>query len=444
MTILTTLEIGSTITKANAFRMVDDHLEHVGQGFAPTSVGQGDVRIGADAAIDAMREGFGLTLDAGEVFVNSSAAGGLRMSVHGLTSSMTARAAREAALGAGAIVVLTTIGPMDEFDVEDLVEARPNIILLAGGVDHGEKHVVVENARRIAAAHLGVPVVYAGNAQARRRVEAVFEQAGEHLLCVDNVFPEVDVLRIDPVRTVIQEVFNDHITAAPGMSGLAELSTHDILPTPGAVLRATELFAEAVGDALVIDVGGATTDVHSVTDGTMEWTSRTIDPEPRAKRTVEGDLGVFVNARHVAAMTAEGADEARLALLRAIPATEDETEVTRWLARRAVEIGVGRHAGSVVELFTPTGKTQVVRGKDLTAIHWVIGTGGALTRVDGGHEILAGVCTGAGSQLLPEPTATILIDRDYRFSALGTVAESYPDLVRNTFARWVATETGAS
>lgn len=442
MTVLTTLEIGSTITKANAFRVENDHLDHVGQGFAATSVSAGDVRIGADAAISQMRDQYALTLDAGEIFVNSSAAGGLRMTVHGLTSSMTAKAAREAALGAGAIVVHTTVGPMDEFDVEDLCEARPNIVLLAGGVDHGEKRIVVDNARLIASAHLGVPVIYAGNAQARRRVEKVFAEAGEPLTCVSNVFPQVDVLRIDPVRAVIQDVFNNHITAAPGMGGLAQLSTHDILPTPGAVLRATELFTEAVGDAVVVDVGGATTDVHSVTDGTLEWTSRTVDPEPRAKRTVEGDLGVFVNARHVAAMTAEGEDEERLSNLRAIPATDDESEVTRWLTRRAVEVGMGRHAGAVVELFTPTGKTQIVRGKDLTAVHWVIGTGGALTRVPGGDAILARMCTGAGTQLMPDAHATILIDRDYRFSALGTIASSYPDLVRETFARWVHEETG--
>ena len=53
-----------------------------------------------------------------------------------------------------------------------------------------------------------------------------------------------------------------------------------------------------------------------------------IDPEPRTKRTVEGDLGVFVNARRVAAMTDEGEDEERLEWLRAIPSDERETEVT--------------------------------------------------------------------------------------------------------------------
>ena len=39
--------------------------------------------------------------------------------------------------------------------------------------------------------------------------------------------------------------------------------------------------------------------------------------------------------------------------------------------------------------------------------------------------------------LLPRPDATILVDQDYRFSALGTLAQAYPDEVRETFRLWV-------
>ncbi|RLP10077.1 glutamate mutase L [Propionibacterium australiense] len=443
MRTVVTLEIGSTITKANAFELTDGLLDHVGQGFAPTSVSDGDVGIGVDAALDAMRaqlagDGRRLDLDAAEIFVNSSAAGGLRMSVHGLTRGMTARAAKEAALGAGAIVGQITVGAIDDYDLEDLRELDPNIVLLAGGVDHGEKQIVIDNARKLAGAGLSAPVVYAGNAAVRRRVQDIFAATGTQLMCADNVFPDVDVLRIEPVRALIHEVFNEHITRAPGMARLAELSSYEILPTPGAVLLATEIFAETMGDALVIDVGGATTDIHSVTDGSPEWTSRSIDPEPRAKRTVEGDLGVYVNAHQIAAMVGDPDEQERFRFLRAIPSDEQEAAVTRWLTERAVEAGIRRHAGTITDLFTPTGKKQIVRGKDLTAVQWVVGTGGALTKVDGGAQILAGIRLGAGDRLLPPPEAAILIDRDYRFSALGTVAQSHPEEVAATFEAWVA------
>ena len=434
MRVVTTLEIGSTITKANAFSLEDGRFRHIGQGFAPTSVAQGDVKIGVDAAIDEMRKTSGIEIDKTQVFVNSSAAGGLKMSVHGLTQGMTARAAREAALGAGAIVGLTTVGAIDSWDVEDLVEANPNIVLLAGGVDYGEKRIVVDNARMIAESGLRAPVIYAGNIAVRRRVQDVFARNDVELMCADNVFPDVDVLQIEPVRKLIHEVFNQHIVKAPGMARLTELSSFEILPTPGAVLLAAEIFADALGDA--------TTDIHSVTDGSAEWTSHSIDPEPRAKRTVEGDLGVFVNARQVAAMSGETGDEERLEYLRAIPSDEKEENVTRWLAARAVEVGIRRHVGSVSDLFTPTGKKQIVRGKDLTAIRWIIGTGGALTRISGGDEILGRIRLGAGARLLPPPEARILIDRDYRFSALGTLAQVYHEEVAATFRDWVADEVG--
>ncbi len=435
------MEIGSTITKVNGFsRSPNGFFLHRGQGFAPTSIHRGDVGIGVDEAMDSLKKG-SISIDQkAEVFVNSSAAGGLRMTVHGLTYNMTARAAREAALGAGAIVKKVTAGALDDYDLQEIREIHPNIILLAGGVDFGEKTIVLENARKLAALHLAVPVVYAGNSALRRPVQEIFTAEAGELLVAENVFPEVDVLNIEPLRRIIHEVFNRHIIHAPGMSSISRLTNREILPTPGAVLLGSELFASALGDCLVFDVGGATTDVHSVTDGSAEWSGKMTEPEPRAKRTVEGDLGVFINAKNIIELTENWEEEEKLSDLRAIPETESQKDLTRWLCTKAVELSARRHAAIVTDLYTPTGKRQVVKGKDLTAVKWVIGTGGALTRIEGGTEILKRICTGAGKHLLPQPGTPILLDRDYRFSALGTIAQAYPDEVKNTFADWLEKE----
>jgi uncharacterized protein (TIGR01319 family) len=269
----------------------------------------------------------------------------------------------------------------------------------------------------------------------------MFREAGIEILIVDNVFPDVDVLNVDPLRKVIQEAFGRHIVHAPGMARFEGLSSWGILPTPGAVLRGAELFAEALGDCLVFDVGGATTDVHSVTDGTAEHQAMATEPEPRAKRTVEGDLGVFINAANIVEMTGDPAWEARMVDLQAMPSTEREKELTRWLCARAVDVGVRRHAGTLSDLYTPTGKKQVMKGKDLSAVKWVVATGGALTRIDGAADCLRSVCLGPGKHLLPPPEASILIDKDYRFSALGTIAQAYPADVKQTFVAWVENET---
>ena len=437
-----TVEIGSTITKVNGFSLLPDgRFEHTAQGFAPTSIDRGDVRLGFNEAFSELKGKAGRLNPNAKTFVNSSAAGGLRMTVHGLTYSMTARAAREAALGAGAIVKLVTAGLLEDDTLEEIKSINPNIILLAGGVDFGEKEIILKNARAIAALGIHAPVVYAGNSAIHQYIQKIFQEHGVELLIAENVFPEVDVLNTRPLRKVVHEVFNRHIIHAPGMQHLKEMTQGEIIPTPGAVLLGAELFAESCGDCLVFDVGGATTDVHSVTNGSMEWTSRQVEPEPYAKRTVEGDLGVYINARNIIELQEDKQWESMLPELKAIPCTTNEQTLTRFLCKMAVDVGIRRHAGIVMESYTPTGKKQTVRGKDLTAVKWVIGTGGALTRIDGGFDILRSVCLGAGKYLLPPPEAAILLDRDYLFSALGTLASTYPEQVKATFAHWVKMET---
>ena len=187
-----------------------------------------------------------------------------------------------------------------------------------------------------------------------------------------------------PARTVIHDAFEEHIVHAPGMVRIGEIVNGRILPTPGAVLLAAERLAEELGDLVVIDVGGATTDVHSITDGSPEIGAIQIEPKPHSRRTVEGDLGTFVSAEHVAAMMPAG--ERPAALPPALPRTEPEVGAARALAAFCTVAGVRRHAGRLTHLYTPTGRQTVARGRDLTACRLLVGTGGALTRLPGGDR----------------------------------------------------------
>jgi hypothetical protein len=85
---------------------------------------------------------------------------------------------------------------------------------------------------------------------------------------------------------------------------------------------------------------------------------------------------------------------------------------------------LARHAGALVHLYTPTGRKTVARGRDLTACRWVIGTGGALTRLPGGEEVLAATRAAAGGpaeRLLPPADARVALDRDYVFACCGVL-----------------------
>lgn len=295
-------EIGSTTTVVNAFDRLDSpDPVFLGQGQAPTSVLAGDVRIGLQRAVEDLRKKLGREeISCETMLATSSAAGGLRMTVHGLVYDMTVKAAKEAALGAGANLHLTTAGILQEEDLESIRAIRPNLILLAGGTDYGERKTALENARLLHAMELNVPVIYAGNVQNHAQIRRIFEGAGAPLYITENVYPRLDDLNIEPARRIIHQVFEAHITKAPGMEHIRDMVTGAIMPTPGAVMECAKLLYQEIGDLLVLDVGGATTDIHSVTEGSEEIAMIQITPEPAAKRTVEGDLGVYVNAGSLA------------------------------------------------------------------------------------------------------------------------------------------------
>lgn len=430
-------EIGSTTTLVNAFDDVSGDAVFWGQGQAPTSVLQGDVRVGLEGAINALCRAKGApSIEYSEMLATSSAAGGLKMTVHGLVYDMTARAAKEAALGAGAIIHQITAGPLHRSDLERLKEIRPNLIMLAGGVEHGERETALANAEKILSLGLSVPVIYAGNSDNQQEIKLIFRESSAPLYIVENVYPKIDDLNVEPARRVIQAAFEEHIVHAPGMEKVRDLVNGPIMPTPGAVMECAKLLYGEIGDLIVLDVGGATTDIHSVTAGSEEIARISTAPEPLAKRTVEGDLGVYVNARNVAALIGEEKLAAEMgfpleevtANYKPVPETANEVRYVERLTLEAVLRAVERHSGRIRHLYGPGGRVTIAEGKDLTQVRYIIGTGGALSRLPRRVEIMRAIArhNENGTLLFPPETAEILVDDDYIMASLGALSKRYP------------------
>ena len=190
--------------------------------------------------------------------------------------------------------------------------------------------------------------------------------------------------------------------------------------------RAAEILYDEIGDLVAVDVGGATTDVHSVTEGSEKLAALTVSPEPLAKRTVEGDLGVFINAAHV--VKEAGAGPFDLDEVVALPREEKEMERIKLLTRWAVDLAIWRHAGSIKVSYGTYGRSEIVEGRDLTRVKHLIGTGGALTRLPGGADILGGIRRDPQKRkLLPPSDARVLIDADYIMAAAGILGEQSRD-----------------
>lgn len=436
-------EIGSTTTVVNAFKDIDsDNPIFWAQGQAPTSVLDGDVRIGLQGAIDDLCRKMNIdSLEYDEMLATSSAAGGLKMTVHGLVYDMTAKAAKEAALGAGGIIHYVTAGRLRRTDIAKIKEINPNLILIAGGVDYGERDTALDNAEMIRSMGLKTPVVYAGNIENQEEMKLIFdEESGMRLYNVENVYPKIDDLNVEPCRKVIQDAFEDHITKAPGMEHVREMVNGPIVPTPGAVMECTKLLYECLGDLIVLDVGGATTDLHSVATESDQVARIMISPEPKAKRTVEGDLGVYVNRMKVIESIGEeklreecqemGIDlDKTLETYVAIPKNEDEIKLVERLTKEAVLKAVERHAGKIRYIYGPSGRSTVAEGKDLTQVKYIVGTGGALTRLPNRVKIMEEIAkhNESGMMLSPTDHAEILVDNDYIMASLGVLSKRHKE-----------------
>lgn len=430
-------EIGSTTTVVNAFNLYEP--EFLGQGQAITSIEQGDVTLGLNEAVKNLSKKLGQEkIDYNQFMATSSAAGGLKMTVHGLVYDMTVKAAREAALGAGANIKMVTAGRLKERDLQEIKELRPNIIMIAGGVDYGESDTALYNSQKIANLSLDIPIIYAGNKIIDQQVREIFQSVGQEIYVVENVYPKIDSLNIEPSRRIIQEVFERHIVHAEGMDKIDQFVKGPIMPTPGAVMEASMLLYEDMGNLLTIDIGGATTDVHSVCQESDQIASLLVSPEPLAKRTVEGDLGLYINKDNLlkllaidklADMTGLKINDLERAFDNYDPIGQGQIQekIRRSFCQLSSKLALERHVGRIDYIYGPKGRRTIAQGKDLSAVKYIIGTGGGLTRLEAAEEILRASLINKGNLLLPKEDTRILIDKNYIMASLGLMSRLYPE-----------------
>ena len=442
------IDFGSTFTKVTAVDVESAAI--VGSAAAHTTV-ETDVGEGLECALRELTRQTGLKSFPTRLAC-SSAAGGLRMVVSGLVPSLTAEAARMACLGAGAKVIKTYAYQLTEEDIAEIALTAPDIFLLGGGTDGGNRESILHNAALLASCPGEFPILLAGNRNAAAECEKLL--AGREVYRCENIMPALGKLNVEPAQRQIREVFLRRIVHAKGLSREQGLLGGILLPTPAAVLQAIELLAKGtkalpgLGELIAVDLGGATTDVYSMASGSPGGNIILKGlPEPWAKRTVEGDIGMRYSAAGViAAAGAEriaqisGLNEADIPPLierieqdpAALPDTPQQAALDFALAAAAVEIAVQRHAGTIEEVYTPTGPAWVQTGKDLTGVGTLIATGGALVHSRQAADIAAYARhSPSAPQSLRPKSATVLIDRLYILSAMGLLASGHPDTALN-------------
>ncbi|MDH6312323.1 uncharacterized protein (TIGR01319 family) [Parabacteroides sp. PFB2-10] len=443
-----TVDFGSTYTKLTAINATDAVI--LGTASAFTTIDT-DIMHGFTTALRLLEERIG-RFSYDRLLCCSSAGGGLKMIALGLVPELTAQAARLAASSAGAKVIRTYSFEISRMEQEEIYEINPDIVLLCGGTDGGNKEVITANARRLCEIDRPFTVIVAGNKSASHEIKAIFEAAGREYVITENVMPTFNKLNIEPARQSIRELFIQKIIDAKGLTAVQAMATADVIPTPLAVMAGCELLSRGtrqtpgIGDFMAVDLGGATTDIYSMSDGKPSM-SNVLEkglPEPFSKRTVEGDLGMRYSLpslyeasdiEEIACKTGVSAEaigawvEQCMANPDRIASSEEEQAIDSALAQRAVEIAVERHCGYLESSYTPLGEIFTLTGKDLSEVSYIIGIGGAIINSNHPPNILKGAIYNPKKPYILKPKQpAYLFDKRYIFASMGLLSSMDPEL----------------
>lgn len=441
------IDFGSTFTKLVA---VDTEKEDIIATAAHFTTVAEDITIGYNNALKELYKKIGEEIKFDKIISCSSAAGGLKMAAIGLVEELTVEAAKRVCLGAGARVDLVLSHHINKKEVQSIIDKKIDIILLAGGTDGGNSECVLYNAKMLGEAGIQIPIIYAGNKSCIDEIEDIFKQYNLNGYFCENVMPQINVLNIPSARDKIREIFLKNIIVAKGIKKIENVIDKVILPTPEAVLKACDLLSRGylrepgLGELVCADIGGATTDMYSMSTASAKRSDVVIKglEEPYAKRTVEGDLGMRYSALGVLkALTKEEIilinEDENVDMEKELTFRNDHVEVVfnddhqskvdLIIGGICVDKAMGRHVGKMEEVYTPMGLVYNQTGKDLTKIEYVIGTGGILVNSKDPRKILSKVTGNKKTYLELRPeNPNYLLDKDYILASMGLLSEIEP------------------
>lgn len=449
------LDIGSTFTKAALFR-VDCELLKVEQSVCvPTteSLEQGVVQtIEALGCLDKQSQ-----KPMYPVYFSSSAKGGLHVIAVGIVPELTLKVAKLTALSAGARITRSFGYKLTTEGIQEIDRLNPDIILFNGGTDGGNETYVRHNASLLSDMNGRPQIIYAGNNILQDEVKNVLSDFSVH--AVSNVLPELNQPNFQETRDKIRDVFLETIVSGKGLDEVIDLLGGNPLPTPLAVMELVEAIRECCPDwtdFCVIDMGGATTDCYSSskdcrTDPNVIYRGIA---EPQIKRTVEGDLGVRINAPSVLIAGSEylQATKSTDELLGLMEYSYKITQETKFLPKDHLERthdltlseicviqSLKRHVGIRKRVFTANGELFVQIGKDLRSVQKIILAGGFfcnLTEQENLEKLytqMKTINTPANDQIYLVPQdVEYYQDKKYLLPLLGNLVRTYPSQASQT------------
>lgn len=424
------VDVGSTYTKLH---LVDTNKNVILAGASSYTTVETDVREGFNKAYKKLREISDVKYD--KILGCSSASGGLKVIAIGFSKSLTTDAARLASLSSGARILNVYSYELKDEQVEEIKSAGADIIVLCGGTDHGNRDNIIYNAKKLAKGFVKTPVVVAGNIDTHKEIRDIFNKADVPCDFTENVMPTTNTINYRPLRQTIGDLFIKTIAHAKGIDLLSK-DFEILLPTPVAVQKAMSVYAKYLDKVILsVDIGGATTDIHSI-GKTYYGEENVISPpidEPYEKRTVEGDMGMRYSATALyesvgdepflkfGIKDAKEKTEFRFNHTNYIPDNDEDLFFDNVLCYIATHTSLMRHVGHIKKIKTPTRTIYEQYGKDLRPAEMFIGTGGSLINSDDPKKILSAI-RDLDEKYLINRDVKCYLDKEYILSSAGLIS----------------------
>jgi len=229
------LDIGAVYTRAILLNVAHGQYRLIARGEAPSTSGApwNNIIEGVRVALDAITRSTGRYLldenynlimpasgNAGVNMVVGTASAGkpIRAVLVGLMPDISVASGRQAAESIYLQLVETvhlTDRRTSEEQLKDILNARPDVILIAGGTDGGAKDALRDQIHKVALAmsimeHMARPVViYMGNRELQGEVISLFEDELEvPIVAANNVRPALDREDLDDAKVQLASMYN--------------------------------------------------------------------------------------------------------------------------------------------------------------------------------------------------------------------------------------------
>ncbi|MBU0511774.1 MAG: glutamate mutase L [Chloroflexi bacterium] len=450
---LLAIDIGTVTTRALLFDVVGGSYRFIAAGIAPSTAGDpfGDAGEGVRRAFNHLEEITGRMLlgSDGNLIIPSRADGSgvdtfavtlsagppMKAVVVGLLEDVSVDSAcRLAETTYARVVEILSLNDRRKQDarIDTILRARPDLIIMAGGVEGGASLSVRKLLEAVGLACFLLPkgqrpqVLFAGNTAMQKEVKESLEPLAE-LYIAPNIRPTLEVEQLAPAQTQVAQIFkkvrSKQILSIPELDAWAK---GRLIPTSmafGRIIRFLSRIYDQSKGVLGVDVGASSTTVVAAFNGKL-----TAGVYPHLglgsgldKLLQHTNLGKITRWLPVYVPDGRVRDYLynKAAFPASLPATPDEMAIEQAIARQVMRMALQKVSGNF---------PQDASGSGAGLLPWlepVVATGSVLTHAPTPGQSLLMLLDG----LQPTGVTTILLDQNDLVSALGAAADVNPLLV---------------